>query len=168
MDHVIETLAYKATDGKVGQQNFDPSVLEGTFLRTIEDLKRINETTKKKMDALENDCLKEKQECKDKMMSLENTYNESFDKLCKLDERISEVSAKMSEMGSQLDNLNRPRHNLSESFTLAKYFDKFMNGSYNTGVFADDSKLEQAADVIYKLHAMSYDLTDQKLDITVK
>jgi hypothetical protein len=37
-----------------------------------------------------------------------------------------------------------------------------MNGSYNTGVFADDSKLEQAADVIYKLHAMSYDLTDQK------
>ena len=33
---------------------------------------------------------------------------------------------------------------------------------YFVWVFADDSKLEQAADVIHKLHTMSYDLTDQK------
>ena len=155
-------MTYKATDGKVGQQNFDPLVLEGIFVRTIDDLKRINENTRKKMDNLEIDSLKEKQDCKDKMLSLENTYNDSFDKLCKLDKRISEVSANMSDMGSQLDNLNRPRHNLSESYKIAKYFDKFMDGIDNSGVFADDSKLEQAADIIYKLHIISSDLTDQK------
>lgn len=64
----------------------------------------------------------------------------------------------MSEMGAQLENLNKPRHNLSESYKIAKYFDKFMEGIESSGVFADDSKLEQAAEVIYKLHVLSSDL----------
>lgn len=64
----------------------------------------------------------------------------------------------MSEMGSQLENLNRPRLNLYESQKTAKYFDKFMDGIKDSGVFADDSKLEQAAEVIYKLHLLSADL----------
>ena len=162
VEHVIETLSYKATDGRVGQQNFDPLVLEEIFIRTIEDLKRINENTKKKIDNLETESLKEKQNCKDKLIGLESAYNDSFDKICKLDKRISELSSNMSEMGSQLENLNRPRHNLSESYKIAKYFDKFMDGIDNSGVFADDSKLEQAADIIYKLHVISTDLTDQK------
>ena len=69
----------------------------------------------------------------------------------------------MSEMGSQLENLNRPRLNLYESHKTAKYFDKFMEGIDNSGVFADDSKLEQAAEIIYKLNLMSTnDLTDEK------
>jgi hypothetical protein len=162
VDHVIETLTYKSTDGKVGQQTFDPLILEDIFIKTIEELKRVNEKTKQKIEVLETESLKEKQECKDKMLNLENVYNDSFDKLCKLDKRISEVSSNMSEMGSQLENLNKPRHNLSESYKIAKYFDKFMDGIDNSGVFADDSKLEQAADIIYKLHVISSDLSDQK------
>ena len=70
----------------------------------------------------------------------------------------------MSEMGAQLENLNKPRHNLSESYKIAKYFDKFMEGIENSGVFADDSKLEQAAEVIYKLHLLSVDLNDERFE----
>ena len=65
-------------------------------------------------------------------------------------------------MGSQLENLNKPRFNLYESQKTAKYFDKFMDGADNTGVFADESKLDQAAEVIYKLNLISNELTDEK------
>ena len=68
----------------------------------------------------------------------------------------------MSEMGTQLDNLNKPRLNLYESHKIAKYFDKFMDGIEDSGVFADDSKLDQAAVVIYKLHLLYIDLNDDK------
>lgn len=37
-----------------------------------------------------------------------------------------------------------------------------MDGIENSGVFADDSKLDQAAEVIYKLHLLSIDLNDDK------
>lgn len=68
----------------------------------------------------------------------------------------------MSEMGTQLDNLNKPRLNLYESHKIAKYFDKLMHGIEDSGVFADDSKLDQAAVVIYKLHLLYIDLNDDK------
>ena len=95
---------------------------------------------------------------------LESRYKSSYDHLTKLDQNISTVSGTMSEMGAQLENLNKPRHNLSESFKIAKYFDKFMEGIENSGVFADDSKLEQAAEVIYKLHLLSIDLNDERFE----
>ena len=93
---------------------------------------------------------------------LEKLYKESHDHLTSLDKRISYVSTTMSEMGNQLENLNRPRINLYESHKTAKYFDKFQDGIDNSGVFADDSKLDQAAEIIYKLHMLSNDLKDEK------
>jgi hypothetical protein len=168
VDHIVETLTYKTTDGKVGQPNFDPLVLEDIFMRTIDDLKRVSEKTKQKIDGLEQECVKEKLACKDKTLSIEGLYKESFDKLNVLDKRISEVSANMADMGSQLENLNKPRTNLSESHKIAKYYDKFMDNINNSGVFADDTKLEQAADVIYKLNIIASDLKDPKYVVNLK
>ncbi len=159
---MIENLTYKSTDGKVGQANFDPLVLEDIFKKTIEDLKKINEKSKQKIEQLNGECQKEKNLCQEKIVSLEKNYKDSFDNLIALDKRISTVSLAMSEMGSQLESLNKPRLNLYESHKTAKYFDKFMEGIDNSGVFADDSKLEQAAEVIYKLNLMSNDLTEEK------
>lgn len=162
VDNVIENLTYKSSDGRVGQSDFDPLVLEDIFKKTIEDLKKINEKTKLKIETLESECQKEKNNCQDKVLNLENVYKESYEHLAALDFRISNVSTTMSEMGSQLENLNRPRLNLYESHKTAKYFDKFMDGIESCGVFADESKLEQAAEVIYKLHLISSDLNDER------
>ncbi len=162
IDNLIENLTYKSTDGRVGQANFDPLLLEEVFKRTIEDLEKINVKSKSRIESLEAECQKEKIGCKDKIVDLESHYKDSYGHLTKLDKNISTVSATMSEMGAQLENLNKPRHNLSESFKIAKYFDKFMEGTENSGVFADDSKLDQAAEVIYKLHVLSNDLTDER------
>jgi hypothetical protein len=159
---LIENLTYKSTDGKVGQANFDPLVLEDIFKKTIEDLKKINEKSKQKIEQLNGECQKEKNLCQEKIVFLEKNYKDSFDNLIALDKRISTVSLAMSEMGSQLESLNKPRLNLYESHKTAKYYDKFMEGIDNSGVFADDSKLEQAAEVIYKLNLMSNDLTEEK------
>jgi hypothetical protein len=137
-------------------------ILEDIFKKTIDDLKMINEKSKKKIETLENECQKEKNLCKEKIAGLEATYKESFDHLVMLDKRISNISYTMSEMGSQLENLNRPRLNLYESHKTAKYYDKFMEGIYNSGVFADDAKLEQAAEVIYKLHLLTIDLNEER------
>lgn len=164
IDNLIENLTYKSTDGRVGQSNFDPLILEEIFKRTIEDLQKINEKTQQKIDHLESDCLNEKISCKDKIASLENNYKDSYNHLAKLDTNISTISTTMSEMGAQLENLNKPRHNLSESQKIAKYFDKFMEGTENSGVFADDSKLEHAAEIIYKLHLLTIDLNDSRFE----
>lgn len=136
--------------------------MEDIFRKTIEDLKKINEKSKKKIETLETECQKEKVTCRDKIEVLETQYKSAYDRLGELDKRISGVSLQMSEMGTQLDNLNKPRLNLYESHKIAKYFDKFMDGIENSGVFADDSKLDQAAEVIYKLHLLSIDLNDDK------
>jgi hypothetical protein len=160
VDNLIENLTYKATDGRVGQHDFDPLILEEIFKKTIEDLKRINEKTKQNIEVLETDSQREMTSCKDKIGKLENLYQGSYGEMSELDKRISAVSATMSEMGSQLENLNKPRLNLYESHKIAKYFDKFMDGITTSGVFADDSKLEQAAEVILKLNQISSDLKD--------
>jgi hypothetical protein len=160
VENLIENLTYKSTDGRVGQANFDPLILEDIFKRTIDDLKKINEKSKQKIETLTTECQKEKALVQDKVNGLESLYKTSYDNLIELDKRISTVSVTMSEMGSQLENLNKPRFNLYESQKTAKYFDKFMDGADNTGVFADESKLDQAAEVIYKLNLISNDLTD--------
>lgn len=152
----------------MGQSDFDPLILENIFKKTIDDLKIINDKTKQNIQALEIDCQKEKEVCKEKILLLENSYKDSFEYLSVLDKRIGNVSSTMSDMGSQLENLNRPRLNLFESHKTSKYFDKFMDGIDNSGVFADDSKLEQAAEVIYKLHLLSNDLNDERLVINDK
>lgn len=149
----------------MGHNSFDPLILEDVFKRTIDDLKKINEKSKAKIESLTNECNREKNVCKEKTTNLEMHYKESHDHLISLDKRISQVSTTMADMGSQLENLNRPRLNLYESHKIAKYFDKFKDGIDNSGVFADDSKLEQAAEVIYKLHLISNDLKDERLNI---
>jgi hypothetical protein len=125
-------------------------------------LKQINENSKLKIEKLGAECQKEKLTCKNKIEIIETEYKNSYECLSELDKRISSVSLQMSEMGSQLDNLNKPRLNLYESHKIAKYFDKFMDGIENSGVFADDSKIDQAAEIIYKLHLLSIDLNDEK------
>lgn len=159
---MIENLTYKTTDGRVGSTLFDPLVLEDIFKKTIEDLKRVNEAKTSKIESIANECSREKEQCREKIVNLEKLYKDSHDHLTSLDKRISYVSTTMSDMGNQLENLNRPRLNLYESHKTAKYFDKFMDGIDNSGVFADDSKLDQAAEVIYKLHMVSNDLKDEK------
>ena len=165
VDNLIENLTYKSTDGRVGHHDFDPLVLEEIFKRTIEDLKKINDKTKIKIEALETDCQKEMVTNKEKIGKLENLYKGSHGELSELDKRISTVSTTMTEMGSQLDNLNKPRLNLYESHKIAKYFDRFMDGQDTSGVFADDSKLEQAAEVILKLNQISTDLKDARFEL---
>lgn len=163
VDNMIENLSYKSTDGRVGSSSFDPLILEDIFKRTIEDLKKLNDKCKTRLDTLGNDCSKEKEACRERILNLERHYKDSYDHLSTLDKRISYVSTTMAEMGNQLENLNRPRINLFESHKTAKYFDKFMDGIDNSGVFADDSKLDQAAEVIYKLQLVTHDLKDEKL-----
>lgn len=150
----------------MGQASFDPLILEEIFKRTIEDLKKINDKSKQKIESLEAECQKEMASCKDKIGKLEGLYQDSFDELTQLDKRISTVAGTMSDMGSQLENLNKPRLNLYESHKIAKYFDKFMEGSHQSGVFADDSKLEQAAEVILKLNQVASDLKDERFEDT--
>ena len=162
MENLIENLTYKSTDGRVGSSNFDPLILEEVFKRTIEDLNKLNDKSKVRLDMLGNECSKEKESCRERIAQLERYYNDAFVHLSSLDKRISYVSTTMAEMGNQLENLNRPRNNLYESHKTAKYFDKFMDGIDNSGVFADDSKLDQAAEVIYKLQLVANDLKDDK------
>jgi hypothetical protein len=162
VDHIVESLTYKSTDGKIGQLTFDPLILENIFTQTIADLNKINENTRSKIDLLETECIQEKVKCKDKINNIDASYKESYDNLIHLDKRINEVSSKMSEMGAQLDNLNKPNRNLNESYKMTKYYDKFMDGCDSSGVFANDNKLDSAADIIYKLHLLSLDLNDSK------
>lgn len=78
---MIENLTYKSTDGRVGQANFDPLILEEVFQRTIEDLEKINGKCATKIESLEAECQKEKIGCKDKIVDLEAHYKVSTPRL---------------------------------------------------------------------------------------
>jgi exocyst complex component 5 len=84
----------------------------------------------------------------------------------KLDERINSVATKVLHLGDQLENVNMPRSRAVEAQKLMNHFAEFLGpGPPVSDVFNDPKKINEAADIIQKLHLISQELPDKYVDI---
>lgn len=102
-----------------------------------------------------------------------------------MDGKINSVATKVIHLGDQLDNVNGPRTRVVEAQKLMTYLSEFLSlGPLTSPLFTDSSKvymnnnimlcykveidlylqIDEAADIIQKLHLIAQDLSSPKYD----
>ncbi|CAB3383453.1 Hypothetical predicted protein [Cloeon dipterum] len=164
-DEFVERLAWRTvsvTRDEGDQQQFDPILLNDTFVQAIKDLQLLHERQQKKCEKLENECREEEAKHFQKISSLQEKNRSAVSTFQKLDERINSVATKVLHLGDQLESVNLPRSRAVEAQKLMNHFAEFLGpGSPISDVFTDAKKIDEAADIIQKLHLISQELPDK-------
>ncbi|CAF1308180.1 unnamed protein product, partial [Didymodactylos carnosus] len=117
VDNLIENVAYKATDGNVTSQNFDPFLLEAKFRKAMSILQAQQVLNEREIKQLEDSCEKERQTWSSSVSQLEELYQNAYTGQQELEMRISVISTKVIQIGHQLESKSNPRQQLVEART---------------------------------------------------
>uniref|UniRef100_S4RL40 Exocyst complex component 5 n=1 Tax=Petromyzon marinus TaxID=7757 RepID=S4RL40_PETMA len=160
VDEYIERLAWRTPGGgtKGGVDGFDPRGLLEEFVGHIQELKILDERIQRRVEKLEASCQKEAKEYARKVQELQKGNQVAFQHFQELDEHISYVATKVCHLGDQLEGVNTPRQRAVEAQKLMRYFNEFLEGNLTSEVFTDPSKIQEAADIIQKLHLIAQEL----------
>lgn len=160
VDEYIERLAWRTPGGgtKGGVDGFDPRRLLEEFVGHIQELKILDERIQRRVEKLEASCQKEAKEYARKVQELQKGNQVAFQHFQELDEHISYVATKVCHLGDQLEGVNTPRQRAVEAQKLMRYFNEFLEGNLTSEVFTDPSKIQEAADIIQKLHLIAQEL----------
>ncbi|XP_028855877.1 exocyst complex component 5 [Denticeps clupeoides] len=170
-DEYIERLAWRTPGGgsKGGAEAFDPKRLLEEFVNHIEELKQLDEIIQRKVEKLEQQCHREAKEFAHKVQDLQRSNQVAFQHFQELDEHISYVATKVCHLGDQLEGVNTPRQRAVEAQRLMTYFNEFLDGELRSDVFINPEKIQEAADIIQKLHLIAQELPfDRFADVKAK
>ncbi|XP_058791002.1 exocyst complex component 5 [Phymastichus coffea] len=167
-EEFVERLAWRTVndttkDGVSGV--FDPVLVHETFLQAIKDLQVLEERQQKKCDKLETALKEEKAKHALEMSDLRERNRKAIDLFHQLDERINFVAIKVLHLGDQLESVNTPRARTVEAQKLMRHFSEFLSpGPLTDPIFTEKASLDEAADVIQKLHVISQELPTEKFE----
>lgn len=166
-EEFVERLAWRTvadTRGE-GTGHFDPVLLHETFLQAIKDLQILQERQQKKCERLEMMCREEENGHWQHISQLQDRNKASVNMFQELDERINYVATKVLHLGDQLESVNTPRARAVEAQKLMNHFAEFLSpGPLLAEVFTDKTRIDEAADVIQKLHLISQELPSGKFE----
>ncbi|XP_033227163.1 exocyst complex component 5 isoform X2 [Belonocnema kinseyi] len=167
-EEFVERLAWRTVNDTVsenGKSVFDPLLIHETFLQAIKDLQVLQERQQKKCEKLEAALKEEESRHALESLDLQERNKNAMDLFHQLDERINLVATKVLHLGDQLENVNTPRARAVEAQKLMKHFSEFLSPGPLTGpIFTDKSSVDEAADVILKLHLIAQELPSEKFD----
>lgn len=167
-EEFVERLAWRTVNDTVkdsGKTFFDPVIVHETFLQAIKDLQILQERQQKKCDKLEAALKDEEAKHTLEILELQERNKRSIDLFHQLDERINLVATKVLHLGDQLESVNTPRARAVEAQKLMRHFSDFLSpGPLTDPIFTDKSSLDEAADVIQKLHLISQELPSEKFE----
>ncbi|XP_076667116.1 exocyst complex component Sec10 [Andrena cerasifolii] len=167
-EEFVERLAWRTVNDTTkdgGKTFFDPMIVHETFLQAIKDLQILQERQQKKCDKLEAALKDEEARHTLEILELQERNKHSIDLFHQLDERINLVATKVLHLGDQLESVNTPRARAVEAQKLMKHFSDFLSpGPLTDPIFTDKSSLDEAADVIQKLHLISQELPFEKFE----
>ncbi|XP_046434817.1 exocyst complex component 5 [Neodiprion fabricii] len=168
-EEFVERLAWRTVNDtfKDGgdKSSFDPVLVHETFLQAIKDLRVLQERQQKKCDRLEAACKEEEIRHALEILELQEKNKYAMKLFHQLDERINFVATKVLHLGDQLESVNTPRARAVEAQKLMRHFAEFLSpGPLTDPVFTDKSSLDEAADVIQKLHLIAQELPSDKFD----
>ncbi|XP_003705199.2 exocyst complex component Sec10 [Megachile rotundata] len=167
-EEFVERLAWRTVNDTTkdsGKTFFDPTIVHETFLQAIKDLQILQERQQKKCDKLEAALKDEETRHMLEILELQEKNKHSIDLFHQLDERINLVATKVLHLGDQLESVNTPRARAVEAQKLMRHFSDFLSpGPLTDPIFTDKSSLDEAADVIQKLHLISQELPSEKFE----
>ncbi|PSN43859.1 Exocyst complex component 5 [Blattella germanica] len=165
-EEFVERLAWRTVaDSREGTGNFDPVLLHETFLQAIKDLQMLQERQQKKCERLEMMCREEENGHWQQISQLQDKNKASVSMFQELDERINYVATKVIHLGDQLESVNTPRARAVEAQKLMNHFAEFLSpGPLLAEVFTDKTQVDEAADIIQKLHLISQELPSGKFE----
>lgn len=167
-EEFVERLAWRTVNDSTkdgGKTFFDPVIVHETFLQAIKDLQILQERQQKKCDKLETALKEEETRHMLEILELQERNKHSIDLFHQLDERINFVATKVLHLGDQLESVNTPRARAVEAQKLMRHFADFLSpGPLTDPIFTDKSSLDEAADVIQKLHLIAQELPSEKFD----
>ncbi|KAG7202557.1 hypothetical protein KM043_009753 [Ampulex compressa] len=166
-EEFVERLAWRTVNDTKddGKTSFDPVIVHETFLQAIKDLQVLQERQQKKCDRLEAALKEEEARHLLEVLNLQEKNKHGIDLFHQLDERINLVATKVLHLGDQLENVNTPRARAVEAQKLMRHFSEFLSpGPLTDPIFADKSSLDEAADVIQKLHLIAQELPVEKFE----
>ncbi|KDR06665.1 exocyst complex component 5 isoform X2 [Zootermopsis nevadensis] len=166
-DEFVERLAWRtvADSRNEGTGHFDPVLLHETFLQAIKDLQLLQERQQKKCERLEIMCREEENGHWQQISQLQDRNKASVSMFQELDERINYVATKVIHLGDQLESVNTPRSRAVEAQKLMNHFAEFLSpGPLLAEVFTDKTQIDEAADIIQKLHLIAQELPSGKFE----
>lgn len=167
-EEFVERLAWRTVNDTTkdgGKTFFDPVIVHETFLQAIKDLQILQERQQKKCDKLEAALKEEEARHMLEILDLQERNKHSIDLFHQLDERINLVATKVLHLGDQLESVNTPRARAVEAQKLMRHFSDFLSpGPLTDLIFTDKSSLDEAADVIQKLHLIAQELPSEKFE----
>lgn len=166
-EEFVERLAWRTVADSRGEGtgHFDPVLLHETFLQAIKDLQILQERQQKKCERLEMMCREEENGHWQRISQLQDRNKASVNMFQELDERINYVATKVLHLGDQLESVNTPRARAVEAQKLMNHFAEFLSpGPLLAEVFTDKARIDEAADVIQKLHLIAQELPSGKFE----
>uniref|UniRef100_A0A1B6CXT9 Exocyst complex component 5 n=1 Tax=Clastoptera arizonana TaxID=38151 RepID=A0A1B6CXT9_9HEMI len=166
-EEFVERLAWRTVESNREDGNgiFDSVLMHETFLQAIKDLQLLLDRQKKKCEKLETLCQEEEANHWQDISQLQEKNKATVNLFQELDERINYVATKVIHLGDQLESVNTPRSRAVEAQKLMNYFAEFLSpGPLMVDVFTNKAQVDEAADVIQKLHLIAQELPSGKFE----
>ncbi|KAF4518681.1 hypothetical protein B566_EDAN002716 [Ephemera danica] len=127
-EEFVERLAWRTVAGTrdEGDHQFDPLLLNDTFVQAIKDLQLLQERQQKKCERLETVCREEEAKHWQQISQLQERNKAAVATFQELDERINYVATKVLHLGDQLESVNTPRARAVEAQKLMNHFAESM------------------------------------------
>uniref|UniRef100_A0A1B6KSQ6 Exocyst complex component 5 n=1 Tax=Graphocephala atropunctata TaxID=36148 RepID=A0A1B6KSQ6_9HEMI len=162
-EEFVERLAWRTVDSnrEEGNSTFDPVLMHETFSQAIKDLQLLLERQQKKCEKLEQACHDEETSHWQDISKLQEKNKSTVSLFQELDERINFVATKVIHLGDQLESVNTPRSRAVQAQKLMNHFAEFLSPG---PVMAEFTQIDEAADVIQKLHLIAQELPPGKFE----
>ncbi|KAJ0173631.1 hypothetical protein K1T71_010780 [Dendrolimus kikuchii] len=169
-DEFVERMVRRSMqESRLQDELFDPEMIHDIFTQAIQDLKVLQERQERKCTRLEQAVQEEEKLYGAKLAEIMDQHTHCVDVFSALDERMSRCGGRALDVGEKLGAARAPRARAAAARDLLSHLAHFLSpGPVLSDLFSDPSKLNDAADVIQKLHTIAQELPPDKFEVAKK
>ncbi|XP_063895855.1 exocyst complex component 5 isoform X1 [Helicoverpa armigera] len=169
-DEFVERMVRRSMqESRLKDDQFDPEMIHDIFTQAIQDLKVLQERQERKCARLEQSVQEEEKLYGAKLAEIMDQHTHCVGVFRALDERMSRCGGRALDVGEKLGAARAPRARAAAARDLLSHLSHFLSpGPVLIDLFNDPSKLNEAADVIQKLHTIAQELPPDKFEVAKK
>ncbi|XP_022817885.1 exocyst complex component 5 [Spodoptera litura] len=169
-DEFVERMVRRSMqESRLQDDQFDPEMIHDIFTQAIQDLKVLQERQERKCARLEQSVQEEEKLYGAKLAEIMDQHTHCVGVFSALDERMSRCGGRALDVGEKLGAARAPRARAAAARDLLSHLSHFLSpGPVLIDLFNDSSKLNEAADVIQKLHTIAQELPPDKFEVAKK
>ncbi|VVD01551.1 unnamed protein product [Leptidea sinapis] len=169
-DEFVERMVRRSMqESRLKDDQFDPEMIHDIFTQAIQDLKVLQERQERKCKKLEQAMQDEEKTYAAKLSEILEQHSHCVTVFSSLDERMSRCGGRALDVGEKLGAARAPRARAAAARDLLSHLANFLNpGPVLNDLFSDPNKLNEAADVIQKLHTIAQELPSDQFEVAKK